>query len=484
MDVYFGRNFWHNGMGREEHGPGSCLRCGAKFRCGGFWWRAPAVYVCQEGIVVDICRRVPGEAVGMFWDVCGVLKGREEEMSPAQQWMAVKENPFSFEANFRVEIDGREWASAGGSSMCIQPRGLDGEADVRDGGDREADVRDVAGWEADVKDVRGREADVRDVGGQEADVRDVAGRKADVRDGGGRKADARDGGGQEAHTGEAVDRPAYVGDGTSQEVSGRAVPDQETCAGKATVGDGAPGDMRRKAAGHRPEDVLAAEYGLDGLDGWQVFRRSFRAKDPESAAALKNAAAGGTLTFRLTVEAGEEQIPCGYTFVTEVGCGERTERFSHPVTGQKMELVILGCRPYNMEAEVKNIKKCLKDYRIPSHGCVMEYVLKSELPLGESLAVRDCCQGDGPVLTKEAKGVGKRAAAVTLIGGCDGPVSVFIGGTTKGQHEEERSLGYSSLYVEPVKEVRWRVELRGGLFDPETFELRAEGEDYGAKGQD
>lgn len=54
-------------------------------------------------------------------------------MSPAQQRMAEKENPFSFEANFRVEIDGREWASAGGSSMCIQPRGLDGEADVRDG---------------------------------------------------------------------------------------------------------------------------------------------------------------------------------------------------------------------------------------------------------------------------------------------------------------------------------------------------------------
>lgn len=434
MDVYFGRNFWHNGRERKESGPGSCLRCGAKFRCGGFWWLAPAVYVCQEGIVVDICRRVPGEAVGKFWDAWGVWQGREEEMSPAQQRMAEKENPFSFEANFRVEIDGREWASAGGSSMCIQPRGLDGEADVRD----------------------------------------VAGREAD----------ARDGGGQEAHTGEAVDRPAYVGDGTSKVVSGRAVSDQETCAGRATVGDGASEDMRRKAAGYRPEDVLAAEYGLDGRDGWQVFRRSFRAKAPESAPVLKNAAAGGALTFRLTVEAGEEQIPWGYTFVTEVGCGERTERFSHPVTGQKMELVILGCRPYNMEAEVKNIKKCLKDYRIPSHGCVMEYVLKSELPLGESLAVRDCCQGDGPVLTKEAKGVGKRAAAVTLIGGCDGPVSVFIAGTTKGQHEEERSLGYSSLYVEPVKEVRWRVELRRVLFDPETFELRAEGEDYGAKGQD
>jgi len=368
MDVYFGRNFWHGGEGIEEGAkPGDYVKCGEGFWYGGFWWFVPGVYVCREGIVADICRRVPREAVSRFSALWGKWDGREEEMTPMQQVQAQQENPFHFEADFHLETEWGAYNGSSGSSICIRP----------------------------------------------------------------------------GRTGEEGSLEARI----------------------------------------------AAEYGLNREDGWQVFRYSFRCREREGffeepggamAAAhrendLCSLPAGGILPdLMLEVAAREVRIPCGCSFTTEKGCGKSVQNFVHPVTGQQVELTILGCREYAINSGDPVLQGHLEGYRLPGYGCVLEYVVKPRPALGESLVISDCSGGDRPIFLSSAKDCGKAAVSVGIIGGADGPSSVFLAGKMK-EEDRDRSYGYSSLYFEPVAQIRWKAELRKAFFPPKTVRLKAGG---------
>ena len=79
LDVYFGENFWHKpGKGADR---GICIEASAEFWYGTFFWCVPAIYVCREGIVLDILRRIPKDKIRKFLDKWGMWQEREEELT-------------------------------------------------------------------------------------------------------------------------------------------------------------------------------------------------------------------------------------------------------------------------------------------------------------------------------------------------------------------------------------------------------------------
>lgn len=377
MEVYFDRSFWESGRGDREYMPGVRMKLDKNFCYGGFQWQAPAAYLCREGIVVDICRRISEKKLKEFYDIWGHWTGREEELTQEQLLKCERENPLEFSAEFCVQINGSRLKNSRSSSLCLVPSWME---------------------------------------------------------------------------------------------EGRA----------------------KRMAACEAEELLTEEYGLDRKDGWQVFRCSFRygeeSEEKGREGFLRNledfkdhaAAEGERLKpsvkeLLLTVSCQKTEFPCG-TFVTEPGSGkdDRTRRqFFHPVTGKPIELEILGCRQYLAEIP----ESFSKGFRMPKESCLLEYCLKTDMMPGERFHIHDCSQGNGPVRIEKAESDGrdrkeKAAVAVSIIGGCDGPVSLFFAGkAAENRVREEVCQAFSSLYFEPVKQIQWQAAVEVALFEPETFSL-------------
>lgn len=99
--VTFEGGFW------GAHGkPGKELRLGAPFSWAGDEWRVPAAYVCKEGIVLDIVKRVPVEQVSGFrekWNLYGEDDGGDRD--EARRLRAMAEHPFSEELGAELTVN-------------------------------------------------------------------------------------------------------------------------------------------------------------------------------------------------------------------------------------------------------------------------------------------------------------------------------------------------------------------------------------------
>lgn len=104
--VYFdgGFNGRHTGRGR----PGKEIAVNKTFIWGGNVWHVPAVYICGQGLVVDLCMEIDPAALKAF---IGKWAGREEEIrrftpEEQEQWMA--ENPTQVSCDVKTTVNGRE----------------------------------------------------------------------------------------------------------------------------------------------------------------------------------------------------------------------------------------------------------------------------------------------------------------------------------------------------------------------------------------
>ncbi len=362
MDVYFDRNFWYKADENRDEEPGTCVKTDASFGYGGFLWHVPAVYVCREGIVLDICRQVPAEAVEEFFRTWGMWEGREEEMICAGRMEADAANPMSFEADFRLEAEGWTFKKKTGSCICILPQ-----------------------------------------------------------------------------------KPRAEMPKKSQR-------------------------LRRT-----PEEEIAAAYGLDKEQGWQVFRQSFRTEgNAEKSGGRPGISPAGTAgaALRLTVSAGELSVPLGTPFNAEEGCGRRKLVFGHPVTGEPVEMEILGCSGFTADFSALAFEKPRERFSLPSHALLLKYAPVAGLRPGEKLAVKDCGKGDAPVFTGP-KESGKAAAAVAVvIGGSRGPISVFAAGKVEGEEADDGGeQACSAMYFERKTRVKWQAWIERVPFEPEIFSL-------------
>lgn len=115
--VTFEGNFW------GAHGkPGKELRLGASFSWAGDEWLVPAAYVCREGIVLDIARRVPVEKLFSFRETWGLSP--ENDGSDWDEVTCIRaraESPFSERLGAELTVNGQTLRQERGCSLCWDP---------------------------------------------------------------------------------------------------------------------------------------------------------------------------------------------------------------------------------------------------------------------------------------------------------------------------------------------------------------------------
>lgn len=181
------------------------------------------------------------------------------------------------------------------------------------------------------------------------------------------------------------------------------------------------------------EEILLDAYGCDPEEGWSFWRKSYGW--PEGKRVVLR-----TLTF--SFEKNPEEYG-GIHFTTRLGEEKKQVEFFHPVTGKRHVLTI----EKQEKEEIPERKSVFWFEKTPSHFLRMEYTVEPEFPM-EELQLQDCARSDAPVMAK------KKAGAVSIIGGADGPTSIFLAGKYKEKNIRE---AYSALHYEPVEEVEWRM---------------------------
>lgn len=89
-NVYFDGGFW-GGEGK----PGTEMPIGKHFRWGGEKWYIPAVYLCDEGLVMDFCMEADPEAVKAFIDKWDLLNEDRKHFTQEQREQIEREHPLN-----------------------------------------------------------------------------------------------------------------------------------------------------------------------------------------------------------------------------------------------------------------------------------------------------------------------------------------------------------------------------------------------------
>ena len=210
---------------------------------------------------------------------------------------------------------------------------------------------------------------------------------------------------------------------------------------------------------------LLERYGLAQDRCWMFWRQSFpwaTRRKPDIR------------TLSLVVKAQPKPVP-GPRF-TVSGAGDAVP-FTHPVTGQAHILRVVGYEEEQVDMS------CLEDgWDYPAHCTVMSYVTEPDLPR-ESLAVRDCGQGDSPrpkplgelaAMTATGGADGPtEACSIGIIGGSDGPTAILATHARAFLDTDPPQLrsASSALRFEPPEELEWRMVFRQKTVEGITVEL-------------
>lgn len=117
--VYYG-SLWDSGRDKK---PGRPLNVRRQFVWAGREFYVPAVYLCDEGMVMDLCRRVDPEEIRRFADKWNLTPENDDTdlFSPAQQMQLDAENPLTLDLNACLLADGREYPMKESSSTVWNP---------------------------------------------------------------------------------------------------------------------------------------------------------------------------------------------------------------------------------------------------------------------------------------------------------------------------------------------------------------------------
>lgn len=220
-------------------------------------------------------------------------------------------------------------------------------------------------------------------------------------------------------------------------------------------------------------------YACDPAQGWIFIRYAFRWTDPAADNACKESEFVPTERKRTRTPAirdmkvilKENKTPvAGEHFCVECaengGAVGEEQLFIHPVTGERHVLSVAALERaelpkspvWHCEKENEEHGRWMESVEWPRKYIQMQYVLTPELT-NQEISVVDCARSDQPrkragVNEGQASDDGSvRAAAVSVIGGADGPTSIFLGG--KG--EQNTHLACSAPRFEWAEQVEWRL---------------------------
>lgn len=122
--------------------------------------------------------------------------------------------------------------------------------------------------------------------------------------------------------------------------------------------------------------------------------------------------------------------------------------FVHPITGESYDLTVKAYTDESLE------QRHFADENMewPTHYKVMNFTVEPELPK-HKFAVRDCAQSDQPRMKQDKCGHGKSAYGVSVIGGSNGPTSIFIA----GEAPKQMHAAISSVHFSKVEDIKWRM---------------------------
>ena len=113
----------------KDKGSGSPIHIERKvFDCGGYEWVIPAAYSDAQEINIDICRRIPVEALRSFRDKWG----DKDRALLTQEQSALRncDDPLRLPVKFSIEINGEEIRGSGWNKTVWQPDDS-GEGNIR-----------------------------------------------------------------------------------------------------------------------------------------------------------------------------------------------------------------------------------------------------------------------------------------------------------------------------------------------------------------
>lgn len=119
MKVYFEENYWGKGRGKK---PGRKVAVEKEFAWDGRKWRIPALYLCEEGVVMDVCVGIPREEIKEFmekWDL--ERRSHAETFTQEEIEQLEQESPFCMRFRMRAEADGVELGSEGWCGTAWNP---------------------------------------------------------------------------------------------------------------------------------------------------------------------------------------------------------------------------------------------------------------------------------------------------------------------------------------------------------------------------
>ena len=125
--VTFEGGFWSN-----EGTSGKEIRVERRFTWGDEKWYIPAVYLCNEGIVVDYCKEADCAAIKAFIEKWDLLNEHKHQYSKEQREQIVQEQPLNANVHVSAMINSQQLRQKNGYGLSWVPSALLPSADRDD----------------------------------------------------------------------------------------------------------------------------------------------------------------------------------------------------------------------------------------------------------------------------------------------------------------------------------------------------------------
>lgn len=195
------------------------------------------------------------------------------------------------------------------------------------------------------------------------------------------------------------------------------------------------------------EEQLFLEYHCDEQYSWHFKRHMCRW--PEQPLQIE------TMTIDFLAE--DKPFECD---AIEIGLGDAGKEFTvvHPISGEPYRLFVEGVEQQELSEEVLEEMGRRSGLEYPGHYLMLSYHIEPQLPENAFLL-----QGAGK--GEEPRGLQPRqAAGISVIGGADGPTSIFIAGKCDRRKEK---IAANALHFHPVERGLWKpvfmVKERGDM---------------------
>lgn len=102
--------------GKEK--PGNPIPINRQFFYGGCLWFCPMLYVCEKGLILDLCRQFDAKKYQKFYTKWA---DKADSLEPAVLERLEYGNPMSFDCGFTLSVNGQKAQSCGYSGTAWQP---------------------------------------------------------------------------------------------------------------------------------------------------------------------------------------------------------------------------------------------------------------------------------------------------------------------------------------------------------------------------